>query len=385
MTYQELVDTGITHREHTEPEKALACFGQSFILEPDSAAAFNNYGNTLREMGMPQRAIPFLQHACLLDPGMSTAQFNLSVAMLLAGDLRGGMKQYESRWGFEHLQGLLPEFTQPKWYGEDLNNKTILVIGEQGHGDMLQFSRFVTDLKRYNPKKICFRLGKDMVELMQSSEMFSGIEISTYSDGLPEFDTWSMIMSLPVGLNLDYSTMDSPLQYLNAPSRCITEWQQRLGPKTRQRIGIGWSGRRDTWINRHKAVKFENIVDLIKRNPEHQWINLQADASSEENAILTSLGVSQFPGTIADWSDTAGLMHHLDLVIGVDTSISHLAGAMGRPVWVMLPQYALDWRWLLDRDNSPWYPSAKLFRQSVRGDWNSVIDKITQYLGWWKN
>lgn len=385
MTYQELIDAGITYREQTEPEKCLQCFGQAFILEPDSAAAFNNYGNTLREMGHARRSIPFLQHACVLDPGMSTAQFNLAVAILLAGDLANGMRQYESRWNFEHLQGMLPTFSQPKWYGEDLSNKTILILGEQGHGDMLQFCRFVADLKKYNPKKICFQVGPDMVELLQSSKIFNGIEISDYQNGLPEFDTWSMLMSLPIGLGKDYANLNSPLQYLEAPQRCIKEWQQRLGPKTQQRIGIGWSGRRDTWINRHKAVKFENIVDLIRRNPGHQWINLQADATDEENAVLTELGVCQYPNTISNWSDTAGLVHHLDLVIGVDTSVSHLAGAMGRPLWVMLSQYALDWRWLLDRDDSPWYPSAKLFRQPVRGDWNTVVDRITQYLGWWKN
>lgn len=380
MTYQELIDYGIAYREATEPEHALACFGQAFILEPDSAAAFNNYGNTLREMGMPVRAIPFLQHACLLDPGLSTAQFNLAVAMLLSGDLLNGMQQYKSRWDFEHLKGLLPEFSQPVWNGEDLTNKTILVLGEQGHGDVLHFSRFVADLKKFNPTKICFQVGPDMVELFNSSPMFNGIEISNYPNGLPEFDTWSMLMSLPIGLKIDYSTLNSPLQYLEAPVKSAQEWRQRLGNKTRRRIGIGWSGRRDTWINRHKAVKFENIVELLKRFPEHQWINLQADATEEENAILAGLGVAQYPGTIRDWADTAGLMQQLDLVIGVDTSISHLAGAMGKPLWVMLPQYALDWRWLLERGDSPWYPSAKLFRQPVRGDWASVINNVAHYL-----
>lgn len=380
MTYQELVDSGITYRELTEPEQALACFGQAFILEPDSAPAFNNYGNTLREMGMPVRAIPFLQHACLLDPSMSTAQFNLAVAILLAGDLRNGIKQYQSRWDFEHLQGLLPKFTQPVWNGGDLTNKTILVLGEQGHGDVLHFSRFVADLKKYSPKKICFQVGQDMVELFNNSSLFNGIEVSNYSDGLPDFDTWSMLMSLPIGLDIDYSTLNSPLQYLEAPARSTNKWKSLLGNKTRQRIGVGWSGRRDTWINRHKAVKFEHIADLIQRFPNFQWVNLQADATDEENAILSSLGVEQYPGTIRDWSDTAGLVHHLDLVIGVDTSISHLAGAMGKPLWVMLPQYALDWRWLLDRGDSPWYPSAKLFRQPVRGDWASVINNIAHFL-----
>jgi hypothetical protein len=380
MTYQELIDHGITFREQTEPEKCLQCFGQAFILEPDSAAAFNNYGNTLREMGYPARAIPFLQHACLLDPAMSTAQFNLSVAVLLAGHLGWGMRQYESRWSFEHLQGLLPKFEQPVWRGEDLTDKTILVLGEQGHGDVLHFSRFVTDLKKYNPKKICFQVGTDMVELFQSSVLFADIDVSSYANGLPEFDIWSMLMSLPIGLGVEYETLNSPIQYINAPEHSLAAWKQRLGAKTQKRIGIGWSGRRDTWINRHKAVNFECVAQLINRNPNYEWINLQADATEEENAVLTSLGVAQYPNTIRDWSDTAGLVANLDLVIGVDTSISHLAGAMGKELWVMLPQYALDWRWLLDRDDSPWYPSAKLFRQPVRGDWTSVINKITHFL-----
>lgn len=380
MNYQELIDAGITYREQTEPEKCLQCFGQAFILEPDSAAAFNNYGNTLREMGHPHRAIPFLHHACLLDPNMNVAKFNLAVAILLTGDLRTGMKHYEARWNFEHLQGLLPEFTQPTWRGEDLSDKTILVLGEQGHGDVLQFSRFVADLKKFNPAKICFQVGPGMVNLFQNSEIMQGIEVSSYPNGLPEFNTWSMLMSLPIGLNIDYQSLHSPLQYLEAPSDSIEAWKQRLGAKNKKRIGIGWSGRRDTWINRHKAVKFEYIVELIKQNPNNQWINLQADATEEENNMLSSLGVAQYPNTINNWSDTAGLVQNLDLVIGVDTSVTHLSGALGKPTWVMLSQFALDWRWLLDRGDSPWYPSAKLFRQPTRGDWTSVVNQITKYL-----
>lgn len=386
MTYQELIDAGIEFREQTEPEKSLQCFGQAFILEPDSAAAFNNYGNTLREMGHPQRAIPFLQHACLLDPSMTTAQFNLSVAMLLSGDLRGGMKHYESRWQFEHLQGLLPTYAQPQWKGQDLKGKTIAIFCEQGHGDSFQFLRFVPQIKRLDPKKIHVYVDQSMLELVRDSySMLYDVEIHSIGDPLPDFDYWSMIMSLPIGIDVDYTTLESPIQYLRASTTSVGKWAQLLGPKTKQRIGICWSGRRDTWINQHKSVKFDHIVALIKQNPEHDWINLQADASIEENQILQELGVLQFPGTIQTWNDTAGLIHHLDLVIGVDTAISHLAGALGRPTWIMLSQYALDWRWLLDRNDSPWYPSAKLFRQPVCGDWESVINKLCQYLSWWKN
>lgn len=385
MTYQEYIDTGIAFREQTEPEKALACFGQAMIVEPESAAAFTNYGNTLRELGYPQRAIPFLQHACVLDPAMSTAHFNLAVAQLLAGDFRNGIRQYESRWGFEHLVGLLPNHTQPRWTGQDLRGQSILLIGEQGHGDVFQFCRFVDNIKKLGPAKIQLQVVETMVELLSHSSVMQGVEISTYNDLPSEFDYWAMLMSLPIGLDIDYSTLNSPLQYIEAPKPAVQQWHTRLGAKTHQRIGICWSGRRDTWLNRHKSVEFENILNLIKRNPQHQWINLQADATDYENQKLSELGVCQYPGTINHWGDTAGLIHHLDLVIGVDTAITHLAGAMGRPVWVMLNHYALDWRWLLSRNDSPWYPSAKLFRQPSIGNWHSVIDQLCQYLSWWKN
>jgi hypothetical protein len=256
------------------------------IMEPDSAAAFNNYGNTLREMGFPERSMPFLQHACILDPSLSTAQFNLSVAQLLSGDLYRGIRQYESRWSFEHLSGLLPQYSQPVWTGQDRSGRCILILGEQGHGDIFQFCRFIHNVKKLNPAKIQLQVVDTMVDLLKHSAIMQGVEISTYNNPVSDFDYWAMLMSLPVGLNLDYSTLNSPLQYIDAPQHAVKDWHQRLGAKTCQRIGICWSGRRDTWINRHKAVTFENVLDLIKRNPEHQWINLQADATEEENQKL---------------------------------------------------------------------------------------------------
>jgi hypothetical protein len=384
MTYEELINAGIEFRERTEPEQALACFGQAFIQVPDSAAAFNNYGNTLREMGQARRAIPFLQHACILDPGMSTAQFNLAVAMLISGDAVGGFKQYESRWNFEHLANTLPKYSQPRWIGQALPGKTIFVLGEQGFGDNIQFVRYLPQLRNLGATVHC-HIPESLITLLSASKDMHDIHFSALVDPPEHFDYWSPIMSLPVGFGTDYTTMSSPLQYLDASQESVTEWRQRLGPKTRQRIGVCWSGRRDTWINRHKAVTFESIVDLIRRNPDLQWINLQSDADEEQNTVLTELGVVQYPGTIRGWNDTAGLIHHLDMVVGVDTAVTHLSCALGRPTWVMLSQFALDWRWLLDRDDSPWYPSAKLFRQPVRGDWASVVNKITQYLSWWKN
>lgn len=385
MTYEELIAAGIELREQTRPEEALACFGQAFIQVPDSAAAFNNYGNTLREMGLPQRAIPFLEHACILDPGMSTAQFNLAVAYLLSGNLERGFPQYESRWNFEHLANTLPNLDRPRWIGQNIHDKTIYVMSEQGFGDNIQFCRYLPQLRNLGAKVIA-SVQPQLLPLLQASRDMHGIEFTVFSDAPAQFDFWSPIMSLPQALGVtDYKSMHSSLQYLAPSQDSIDAWQQRLGAKTGLRVGVCWSGRRDTWINRHKAVNFENIVALIQSRPEVNWINLQADVDEQQNQVLTNLGVAQYPGTISDWNHTAGLMHHLDLVIGVDTAVGHLGGAMGRPTWLMLSQFALDWRWLLDRTDSPWYPSVKLFRQPHRGDWASVVNQIAKFLDWWKN
>jgi hypothetical protein len=174
------------------------------------------------------------------------------------------------------------------------------------------------------------------------------------------------------------------VSYLNAPDVVSQEWSQRLGPKTRMRVGISWSGRRDSWLNQHKSVPFPVVLEMIRNNPQYEWINLQADASDDEVVALQDAGVTMFPGSINSFLDTAGLMNHLDVVIGVDTAVSHLAGALGRSTWIMLNNYATDWRWLLNRDSSPWYGTVRLFRQPAMGDWTSVTKKVGQFLSWFK-
>jgi hypothetical protein len=141
-------------------------------------------------------------------------------------------------------------------------------------------------------------------------------------------------------------------------------------------VGFCWSGRRDSWINQHKAVPFAKMFDLVKRNPEYEWINLQTDCSKEEEAQLLEIGVKAYPGAITSWNDTAGLIHHLDVVIAVDTAVGHLSGALGRPFWLPLNQFGQDWRWLLDRNDSPWYSSCRIFRQPSIGNWDEPLERI---------
>lgn len=381
MNTEFLIEQGNQHRANRQYAEALQCYALAFAQDMDSSAAFNNYGNVMREIGHPQRAIPFLQHAVLLNPANVTAKFNLAVALLLMGDYANGWPAYETRWQYEHLAGTEPKHSQPRWNGEDLKGKTILVVGEQGHGDNIQFCRFIYNL-HVAGAKIKLQVTDGLIPLLRNSEIIS--QIGSYTDDMGEFDYWVPIMSLPGILGITLQNLPRPVSYLNADTSIMQQWQNRLGPKKRMRVGFSWSGRRDSWLNQHKSVPFPVMLELIQQNPQYEWINLQVDASAEEEAQLQAAGVQMYPGTISGFHDTAALIMHMDVVISVDTAISHLAGALGRPTWIMLQKFATDWRWLLNQDSSPWYSTARLFRQENFDDWNAVSKKITQFLGWFK-
>jgi hypothetical protein len=381
MNSNELIEQGNRLRAEQEPEQALACYAQAFVADPDSASAFNNYGNVMRELGHPARAIPFLQHAAVLDPRNITTRFNLAVTYLLKGDYAQGWPAYEARWDYEHLAGTEPKFAQPRWHGEALAGKTILVVGEQGHGDNIQFVRFLWNLHAQGAR-VKLQVTDGLVPLLSLGGIIS--QVGKYTDDMGEFDYWVPIMSLPGILGITLDTLPRVQSYLNADPAAVRAWQQRLGPKTRMRVGFCWSGRPDSWLNQHKAVPFETMLELIESTPEYEWINLQVDASDEQEAELARAGVTRYPGSVHSFADTAALLQNLDVVVGVDTAVSHLAGALGRPVWIMLNAYATDWRWLMDRDSSPWYSTVRLFRQPSRGDWATVTQKVAQYLSWFK-
>ena len=381
MDTNTLIAQGNDLRAQHRPLEALKCYAQAFVDDPDSSAAWNNYGNVMRECGQPARALPFLQHAIILEPTSATAQFNLAVALLQMGNYRDGWRQYETRWNYEHLAGQLPKYEQPRWTGQDLKDKTILVEGEQGHGDNIQFVRFIYNLHTMGAN-IKLKVTDSLIPLFAGSPLLEAI--GRYTDDLGDFDYWTPIMSIPGVLGVTLENLPRPVNYLNSDMGKQQEWLQRLGPKNRMRVGFCWSGRKDNWLNEHKGMPFPVMLDLIKANPQYEWVNLQIDASAEEEAELAAAGVSRFPGTIQSFADTAALIMAMDVVIGVDTAVSHLSGALGRPTWIMLNWFGTDWRYLLGRDDSPWYSTARLFRQPVQDDWASVTKKIAQYLSWFK-
>ena len=378
---EQLIQAGNACREANDAEGALKHYAQALTQDRMSASAFNNYGNVLREIGEPAAGIPFLERAIQLAPGAATPNFNLAVARLLTGDYARGWSQYEHRWNFEHLAGTLPTHSQPRWTGQDLKDKTILVVQEQGLGDVIQFVRFVFGLHTAGARVI-LQVNDNLAPLFAGSPVIH--EIIDVTDVPAEFDLWTPIMSIPGVQGVTLQNLPHQLQYLAARTDLARAWQDRLGFKKRLRVGMCWSGRPDSWINRHKGMPFEVALALIQRNPDYEWINLQVECSADEAQILEHNGVQHFPGLVNNFADSAALIHHLDVVISVDTAVAHLAGALGRPTWIPLNWYGTDWRWGLGQDSTAWYPSARLFRQPGLGDWDTVVDRIHQYLSWFK-
>jgi hypothetical protein len=380
METELLIAQGNTHRERHQPDLALACYAQAFVQDYTSTSAFNNYGNVLREMGFPDRAQPFLEHAVRIDPANETARFNLAVCHLLQGNYAQGWPAYEDRWNFQHLRGALPDLPQPRWTGQNLSGKTILVIGEQGLGDTIQFARFCDTLIEQGAK-VLLVVDASLVSLFGGNKQLA---VFAFGTTVPEYDYWITVMSIPGILNITADTLTAPLSYLTVDSVAQSEWQKKLGPRRRLRVGFSWSGRKDTWIHQHKSVPFGQIVNMIQACPNYEWVNLQIDADDAESQVLTQLGCATYPGSISCMADSAALISCMDVVISVDTAVSHLSAALGRPTWIMLNHYGVDWRWLLNRSTSPWYPTARLFRQPTIGNWGPVMAHIIRHLNLFK-
>ena len=377
---EQFIAQGNTYREQHQPELALQQYATAMVNDRGSSAAFNNYGNVLREIGDPVGSIPFLQRAIQLDPSNVTHHFNLAVAYLLSGDYIRGWPAYEARHNFEHLRGTIPNYTWPVWNGEDLTGKSIFVRGEQGHGDIIQFVRFVQNLKNIGAK-VTIQVTDGLIPLIQSSEIGRDVRVLSYAEHPGDtFDYWIPIMSLPGKLNVRVDNLPTIIQYLNPSPALVADWRRNLGVKNRLRVGFAWSGRRDSWINQHKAMPFATMLGLIKSHTDYEWYNLQADCTPEEEKELIAAGVRCFPGGVNTFADTAALVSNLDVVVSVDTATAHLSAALGKPTWIMLNNYGPCWRWLLNRDDTPWYATARLFRQPTMGDWASVVERIKLHL-----
>ncbi|MBY0509068.1 MAG: tetratricopeptide repeat protein [Rhodospirillaceae bacterium] len=352
-----------------QPEAGLFHLDRAIALKPDFADAYNNRGNALRDMGGYQDALRSFEMAVALNPNLADAHWHLAICHLQMGNFAKGWEKYEWRWR-------LPDkprraFPRPQWQGEMLDGKTILLHDEQGFGDTIQFCRYAPLLAERGAKVI-LGVQKPLVSLLSS---LAGVShIAGWGDAIPAFDFHVPLLGLPRLFKTDAATIPAVPRYLTAPPDKRTAWTEVLGPKTKPRIGLAWSGSVLEVDLLKRSIPLATLAKII--SPDFEYISLQKELKESDRAVLSSIpAIRHFGDELKDFSDTAALCELVDVVITIDTSIAHLAGALGRPVWVVLP-YNADWRWLLERDDSPWYPSARLFRQSAPGDWDGLMNIV---------
>jgi tetratricopeptide (TPR) repeat protein len=368
---------GLLLRDINRHEEALASFDRAIVLRPNHAATHGNRGVVLQDLARHDEALVSYNKAIELNPGDADENWNHGLCLLLLGKFERGWQQYE--WRKRRDKPIANRgYVEPCWLGkENISGKTLFLYWEQGFGDTIQFGRYAR-LAAALGAKIVLSVQDSLVRLFSQSE--PDLEVIGESRKPARFDYHCPLMSLPLAFGTTLETIPSAPRYLRAAEQCKARWDARLAPKTRPRIGIAWSGSQVHNIH-NRSMDLATLLPLL--SDDVQWTSLQKEISKDETEVLLRHGRVTLPGAeLADFSDTAALLDLMDLVITVDTSVAHLAGAMGKPVWIMLP-YNADWRWLRDRTDSPWYPSVRLFRQSALGKWDDVIHQVNVELRRW--
>jgi len=372
-----LNNLGIVLKARLRMAEALAAYEQALRLKPDFPEALNNLGSAYNTLCRYDEAIDCYRRALALKPDYAKAHFNESAARLVRGEWRLGWVKYEFRWASVQRGSLRP-FKQPFWRGDSpIEGKTILLHAEQGLGDTLQFSRFVPTLVSRGAK-VVLEVQSPLGDLCRHSYPEAS-QVLTQGEALPDFDLHCPLMSLPFALRLEESGIPRRIPYLSASAQSIETWNTRLGPRRLPRVGFAWAGNCKNSDDRNRSLSLDDFRPLLAC-PGFQFVCLQKDRSPADAAALAQLpGVLDPTRELGSFLDTAALVSNLDLVLTVDTSVAHLTGALGVPVWILL-QFSPDWRWLLARNDSPWYPSARLFRQPALGDWAGALAGLRQAL-----
>ncbi|HZP68622.1 MAG TPA: tetratricopeptide repeat protein [Pseudolabrys sp.] len=353
--------------ELNRPAEALADYDRALDAVPDNVYAWVNRGNALRYLNRCDEAIASFDRAIELAPDLAEAHWNKGLLCLSIGDFARGWAGYEWRW--KRDGELRPrDFTQPQWRGEELNGKTILLHAEQGFGDSIQFIRYLPMVAEKGGK-IILEIPDGLAPLVEKSVRADGIY--RRSDPLPQFDVHCPLLSLPLAFGTTLGTVPAKVPYLQAPAARAKAWRAQFAGIRRPRVGLVWSGKPSHKNDHNRSIalsRFEPILSMTGM----EFISLQREYRDSDLEALARLPIRRFDGLLADFAETAAAISELDLVIAVDTAVAHLAGAMAKPLWVLLP-HIQDWRWLRERNDSPWYPTARLFRQPPGGGWDEVI------------
>lgn len=363
------------HLEQGRPEQAASGYRRALVLKPDYPDALDNLGTALKQLQRLPEAAACYRAALELEPDHAGAHANLSMILLAQGDWAAGWQEYEWRWKVPQMYGAARSFSQPQWRGESAIGRTLLIHAEQGFGDTLQFCRYAP-LAAKRGLRVIIQVQKPLVRLLESLADID--QIVPQDADLPAFDLHCPLLSMPLALDTTVATIPGDGPYLHADAGQAAMWHARLadadaGP----RIGLVWAGNSYRQapalaaVDRRRSLPAEQLAPLLDL-PGLHFISLQKDAS-------IALPLTDLMHEMHDFADTAALVAALDLVISVDTAVAHLAGALGKPVW-LLDRFDSCWRWLNGRHDSPWYPRLRIYRQPRPGDWDAVIAGVVRDL-----
>ena len=360
-------------------EAAIEKYHHALKLKPDFARAYNNLGNALHSLGRIEPAIENYQYALQLKPDYADAHWNLSLAHLLSGNFAQGWKGYGWRFKKANWKKTYPgRFKMPVWDGSSFAGKRLYIHDEQGLGDTIQFVRYIPMVKERGGTVI-FETRRPLLSLLKNYEGIDHL-VERSKDGNPaaECDLYIPLLSLPGIFNTTLETIPSGAPYIQADPKKIERWRNRLAGKG-FKVGFVWAGRptgRDENQGlRNRSCPLERFAPLTKIEGIRLYGLQKGEAAIQTESLPEGMMTANPGEEFEDFADTAGVIENLDLVISIDTSVAHLAGAMGKPVWVLL-QRVSDWRWMLDREDCPWYPTMRLFRQKKDNDWDEVICRI---------
>ena len=354
-------------------EEALACYDRALVVLPGHAETLSNRGNALHALQRLDEAIASYERALSSQPDYSDAHWNLGLAKLAKGDLAAGWKEYEWRWKLADAPGRR-EFSAPLWLGkEDLHGKTILLHAEQGLGDTLQFCRYAA-LVHARGAKVIMQADRALQSLLEALPGVS--QVVVFGEALPRFDFHCPLLSLPLAFGTTLETIPADIPYLRAHPQKMSGWQAKLGPRSQPRIGLAWSGNPAQGKDRNRSLPVAALEPLLALPAQFVCLQKEIRASDAE-ALKRHPQLLHFENDIGDFSDTAALVEACDMAIAVNSSVAHLAGALGKPVWIPLA-FVPDWRFLLGRTDSLWYPTARLFWQSSPGRWDDVVARLAE-------
>jgi FKBP-type peptidyl-prolyl cis-trans isomerase 2 len=370
------LNLGISLKEKGQFEEAIKFFEKAIQIKPDYAIAYYNLGNVYVAKGQFDKAMQFYQKAIDLNPNYAEAHLNVAQLNLLFGNLEDSWKGFE--WGWQ-VEGDISRrnFNQPPWDGSDVSGHTVLLYTDQGFGDTIQFIRYAP-LIAQRGARVVIECQAELMSLIQTVEDIQ--QVIVQGKQLPDFDLHCHILSLPDVFKTTLETIPSKIPYIFPDTSKVKMWRDLIQTdRTSLRVGLTWSGDPGFKKGQSRSCTIE-IFSRLGQLHDITYYSLQkGETSQQAYNPPQEMQLINYTDKISDFADTAALIMNLDLVISIDTSVAHLAGALGKKVWTLIP-FVPDWRWMLDREDSPWYPTMRLFRQSSPGDWETVMDRVAQAL-----